>query len=157
MKFYGNITNRLEEGRQFVDEIKVGDGVTEYSWSDRDAYEIIAVKDQKHFTMRKLDAIHVGEAFENKWELKSNENNPEYEIAKRGKAWYYVITFTADMIPEQQYDENGNYTDKYLNAILGLAYNNSSIEELREKGKITRYRKANISIGKADYYYDYEF
>ena len=47
-KLYGNLMNRMEEGRQFVDEIKVGDGVTEYSYSDRHPYEVIEVKDQKH-------------------------------------------------------------------------------------------------------------
>ena len=157
MKLYGSLQNRLEENRQFVKEIKVGDGVTEYDYSDRHAYEIIAVKDQKHFTMRKLTAKHIGGAFENKWELISDENNPEYEIAKRGNNWYFVITFTADMIPEREFDENGYYTNEWLNAMLGLAHNNISVEELRKKGKITRYRKANISVGVKDYYYDYEF
>ena len=64
---------------------------------------------------------------------------------------------TSDMIPEQQYDENGKYTDEYVSTMLFLAHNNISTDELKERGKITRYNKANISIGVAEYYYDYEF
>ena len=62
-KWYGSIDNRIEEGKQFVNEIKVGDGVTEYLWSDRKAYEVVDVKDQKHITIREYDHKLKGEAF----------------------------------------------------------------------------------------------
>lgn len=52
MKFYGSVINRLAETRNARPE--VGMGVTEYMWSDRHAYEIIEVKDDRHITVRAL-------------------------------------------------------------------------------------------------------
>ena len=83
-KWYGSLNNRVEENKQFCDKIEVGTGMTEYSWSDRHAYEVTAVKDQKHVTVREYDAKHVGEAYTNKWELVSNPENPELNLTKRG-------------------------------------------------------------------------
>ena len=56
--WYGNIQNRLEE-RVKMPEPKVGMGVTEMCWSDRHAYEVISIKDKRHITVRRLDAIRV--------------------------------------------------------------------------------------------------
>lgn len=121
-RWYGSLQNRLAENRQLVDTIEVGMGVTEYYWSDRVGYEIIAVKDQRHFTMRLLDHKLKGEAYTNDWELTSNESNPTYDLVKRGKYWYTV----------------GKWTD--------------------ENGKTHReYHRKNITIGYADYYYDWGF
>ena len=146
MKWYGSVNNRLEEDRMFCDEIKVGTGMTEYLWSDRHAYEVIAVKDQKHVTVRKLDAKHVGPAYTNQWELTSNVNNPTHEMVRRGKYWYYETTITEDMLDDED-----------VQTKLFLAWNNVDADELRKRGTIKRYHRAKVSFGKADYYYDYEF
>ena len=92
MKWYGSINNRLEENKQFVPTIEVGQGVTEYSWSDRDAYEIVAVKDQKHITIRAYDhKLKEGtDWYEQNWVLISNPNNRTTDLTKRGKYWYEV-------------------------------------------------------------------
>ena len=145
-KWYGNINNRLEEGRQFVDEIKVGTGVTEYHWSDRTAFEVIEVKDQKHIVVREYDHKLRGEAYSNDWELISNPNNPTYLLTKRGKYWYWTNTLTA-----AEYDSFDR--EKQLRCALA----GFDPDVIRTKGKQTKYRKANVSIGRADYYYDYEF
>ncbi|MBQ6679516.1 MAG: hypothetical protein IJM76_05780 [Lachnospiraceae bacterium] len=149
MKLYGSLTNRLEEGRQYCDEIVVGTGVTEYHWSDRDAYEVVAVRDQKHVTVRELDHRHVGDGvMDNNWELVSNENNPTRELERRGDVWYWSSTLTADDIAGIDDDMNG----KIRVVLAGF-----DIDKIREKGKQTKRRKANVSIGVAEYYYDYEF
>lgn len=151
MKWYGSINNRLEENKQFCKEIEVGTGCTEYLWSDREAYEVIAVRDQKHVTIRRCDHKHIGEAgFDNNWELISNENNPTYDLVKRGKYWYSEIVATADMLDCKDDEEK-------LSVQLFLAHNNIDSEELKERGRIRRYHKMNISFGVADYYYDYSF
>ena len=145
--WYGSLQNRLEEGHQFVEEIKVGTGVTEYYYSDREPYEVIEVSDQKHFTMRKMDHRHVGDCFmDNNWELVSNEENPCYDVVKRGKNWYFVSTITADQI------QNIDAETEIRIVLAGF-----DLQTIREKGKQSKYRKANISIGHAEYYYDYEF
>lgn len=154
MKYYGSLTNRFEEGKQFCEEIKVGTGVTEYHYSDRTAYEVIAVKDQKHITIREYDAKHIGDAFENKWELVSNEENPTYNLTKRGAYWYTETECTiADLEEYEEARKNRNN----INLQLWFAHNNFDAETIRKRGSQKRYNKMNISVGVADYYYDYEF
>ena len=149
MKLYGSLQNRLEENKMYCDEIKVGTGVTEYSYSDRHAYEVIEVKDQKHCTIRRLDHKHIGNGtMDNSWELISNENNPTYELTKRGNYWYFTVTVLADDFKGKEHD---------FESMLWLCHQGIAMDDLMQKGKITKYHRANISFGHADYYYDYEF
>ena len=146
MKLYGNLQNRLEENKMFCDEIKVGTGVTEYYYSDRRAYEVIEVKDQKHITIREYDHKLKGEAFTNDWELVSNKNNRVIELVKRGNNWYSAKTATIENIESENPETR-----------LWVALNGFDFDKIRKNGKQTKYEKRNISIGIADYYYDYEF
>lgn len=146
MKFYGSLQNRMEENKMFCDEIKVGTGVTEYYYSDRVAFEVIEVKDQKHITIREYDHKLKGEAFTNDWELISNENNRVIELVKRGNNWYATKTATIKHIESENPEIR-----------LWVALNGFDVEKIRKNGKQTKYEKRNISIGIADYYYDYEF
>lgn len=146
-RWYGSVQNRLEENRQFCDEIRVGTGMTEYSYSDRHPYEVIEVIDQKHVVVRTLDHKPTGEAYSNDWELISNENNPTYLLTKRGKYWYNTVKVTSDILKD----------DMDWETSLFLIHNGISEDELREKGKVTRYHRMNVSFGKAEYYYDYSF
>lgn len=146
-RWYGSVQNRLEENNQFCEEIKVGTGMTEYSYSDRHPYEVIGVFDQKHVKVRELDHKLIGECYSNDWELISNENNPTLLMTKRGKYWYRTVVVTSDMLAgDMSYDTR-----------LWLAHNGISEDELRKKGKVTRYHRMNVSFGKAEYYYDYSF
>ena len=145
--WYGSLQNRLMENARFDGEIKVGTGVTELMYSDRHPYEVISVKDQKHITIRGLDHKLVGEAYSNDWELISNEENPTYELVKRGKFWYFKATWTAEEV-----DRLTDERDK-----LYLIINGWDLDKIKEKGSQTKYRRANVVIGFADYYYDYEF
>lgn len=144
--WYGNLTNRLEENKQFCKTIEVGTGVTEYSYSDRHPYEVVAVKDQKHVSIRALDHEAAGEAYSNTWKLKSNEANPVIDLVKRGDYWYRAKTATIDHVNSEDIDVR-----------LWVALNGFDVEKIRAKGKQTKYSKMNISFGIADYYYDYEF
>lgn len=144
--WYGNLNNRLEEGKQFCEEIKVGTGVTEYYYSDRRAYEVVEVKDQKHISIREYDHKAVGECMSNTWELISNENNPVIELVKRGDSWYKVKTATVEHL---------NSDDPEVR--LWLCLNGFDKEKIKKNGKQNKYSKMNISIGVADYYFDYEF
>lgn len=157
--WYGSVQNRLEENRQFCDEIKVGTGMTEYSWSDRDAYEVIEVKSQKNVIVRKYDHRHVGDGqMDNSWELISNPDNPTYELTKRGKYWYYTNTWTAEEVESTiaHYKEKDPINGE-AEVLLHLALGGFDIDRIRTKGKQTKYRRANVSFGVANYYYDYSF
>lgn len=147
MAWYGSVHNRLEENREFCDEIKIGTGVTEYLYSDRHPYEVIDVIDQKHVYIRELDHKLIGEPYSNDWELISNENNTVYYLTKRGKYWYKTITVTDDILePEIS-----------VETMLFLAHNDINEDDLRNRKKITRYHRINVSFGHAEYYYDYSF
>ena len=118
--WYGSINNRMEENRQFVENIEVGTGVTEYGWSDRHPYEVVKVENQNHLWIRRLDHRHVGDGeMDNNWELISNPDHPSIEIEKhKNGKWYEVM---------------------------------------RRPGERKRSIPMNISIGHAEYYFDYEF
>lgn len=149
MKFYGSLNNRLEEGRMFCDTIKIGTGVTEYGYSDRHPYEVVGVRDQKHITVRALDHRHVGEGcMDNSWELVSNQDNPEQRLERRGNVWYWTCTLTAEDI--KNIDDDVDW--KLRVCLAGF-----DIEKIKQQGKQTKRRKANVSFGVAEYYYDYEF
>lgn len=148
MKWYGSLTNRLEENRMFVDEITVGTGTTEYFYTDTKAYEVVEVKDQKHVTVREYDHKKKDGALwtSNDWDLISNENNPSHRMTRRGKYWYWTVEITADILEDDSID-----------AKLFLIHNDVDPEDLKRRGKIVRYHRANVSFGKAEYYYDYSF
>lgn len=152
--WYGNLTNRLEENRMFCDEIKVGTGMTEYYYSDRHAYEVVEVQDQKHIKVRELDHKHIGEnCMDNNWELVSNENNVVRTMTKRGNYWYWTSVITDAILANLESED----AEQRMRTELFMAYNNVDAETLKAKKKVTRYNKANVSFGIADYYYDYEF
>ena len=154
MKLYGSLNNRLEENRMFCDIIEVGTGMTEYSYTDRHAYEVIEVTDQKHITVREYDHKHKGDfEMSNNWELISNPNNPVRAMAKRGKYWYWMVEATDSLL-----DELANAdAEQRLHIQLFMAHNNIDVDELKRKKVVRRYHRANVSFGIADYYYDYEF
>ena len=150
--WYGNLNNRVEENRQYVEEIKVGTGMTEYFWSDKHAYEVIAVKDQKHVTVREYDHKKKSDtAFSNNWELISNPENQTMDLVKRGKYWYTVVTITPEEAKEI-------YEGSDIDAKLWACHNNFDLQEIIASGKKkSTYHKRNVSFGVAEYYYDYEF
>ena len=154
-KWYGSLNNRLEENRQFGDEIKVGTGMTEYFWSDRHAYEVVEVVDQKHVYVREY--AHKSKdgagSYSNNWELISDESKPVRYITKRGKYWYWTVEITADILDELEQAEG----DDKIQLLIFLCNNDIVADDLRAKGKITRRYRANVSFGVADYHYDYEF
>ena len=52
-KWYGSVNNRMEEGRNYTGrEIRVGDDITMYLWSDRHCYYVTEVIDQKCIKVR---------------------------------------------------------------------------------------------------------
>ena len=144
MKLYGNLMNRMEENMK-GEKPEVGLGVTEYLYSDRNAYEIVEVENDKHFKMRRYQVKHNGSYGSQDWELISDESKPLYDMVFRYNKWYERIAYTKESL-ERTLKEDGFVLldDKTFNKAMkdGVAY---------------KYLEMNIVIGKADYYYDYEF
>lgn len=148
-RWYGSLNNRIMERGKDAEEITVGMGVTEFFWSDRHAYEVTKVIDQKHIYIRELKHIHVGDChMDNNWRLESDPTRPEILVVKRGKYWYTTATVTKEDLEE---------IDKDIDKQLWLCHWGFDREMIEKNGKQTKYHKKNIVIGYADYYYDYEF
>ena len=146
MELCGSLNNRLEENRMFCDKIEVGTGVTEYSYTDRKAYEVIEVVDQKHVFIREYDHVHVGDGvMDNNWKLVSNESNPVLELVFRYNHWYSMLTWTQDIV-DKIIARDGYFLDWY-----GVQ------DKLKNKKSVKTYSKMNVSFGIADYHHDYEF
>lgn len=80
-RWYGSLENRIAERHSNKPEI--GMGATEYCWSDRHAYEVVAIKDDRHITVRRLDYKRVDEngmSDSQDYEFYSNENNRTCEL-----------------------------------------------------------------------------
>jgi hypothetical protein len=165
MKFYGCLTNRLEEGKQFVDEIKVGTGVTEYHYSDRKPFEVIDVINQKHIIIRALDYIRIdnnGMSDAQTYEYISNEKNAKYELVLRNNVWYKVIEVNKEnwlKRAEQLVQENSfrkiESAYNYIRCMSGLT--EKQYQNVDAGKSVKKYIKMNISIGYADMFYDYTF
>lgn len=163
MKLYGSLQNRLMEGKDFANgDIKVGTGVTEVSYSDRHAYEVIAVKDQNHFTIRRMKAIPAGEYMSNTWELESDETQPAYDIERINGVFYEVNYLTKekvmeraekalkeDFVPNTPIEKAIGYVTMFLTA--------KQRERVLSGKQVKLKSKMNIAVGIQQEYYDYEF
>lgn len=147
-KWYGSLQNRLEENQMYVDEIKVGTYATMYEYSDRHAYEVVEVKDQKHIKIRKLDAKRIddnGMSDSQHYEYLSNENNPieELELTKYG--WKKVFRYNIDLY------------NRVKNRIGYVLWDIDIINKVLSGKEVKRSYKINISFGIADEHFDYSF
>lgn len=157
-RWYGNVINRLEEGRT-IPEITVGTDITKYHWSDRTCYYVTGVEDQKRIQVKEYyvcaDKDKTGGMghqnwlyFKSKREMYEylNEHDCDYDLSRvkedepetwvyRYNKWYREFRMTED-----------NYcTEKEL-------------KSLAKKGYYNRYMEVgNISFGVRNYYYDWEF
>lgn len=141
-KWYGSLNNRLEEGKMYSEEIKVGTPATEYFWSDSHAYEVIEVYSQEHVVLRQFKAVCVGGFASNNWDLVSDENQPTIELKKRYGKWWRVIRWNKkDVDNHNCWRMPEDVKEKLLNG----------------KDEVITYQKTSgkFSFGIAREYYDY--
>lgn len=150
-KIYGSLDSRLEENCYFngtKDNIHVGTLCTVYYWSDREAYEVVKVIDQKHIFIRQLDAKRIdggGMSEFQDYEYKRNEQNQikELELTKWG--WKEVIRYNQDLY------------DKFMRIQGFVLWDDSIVDKVKQGKEVKRTQKINISFGKAEKYHDYSF
>lgn len=147
MKWYGSINNRIEENQKDIPTIEVGMGVTEYLWSDRNAYEVTKVINQKDVFIRRYDVKNIGSGYgDNTWKLISNPNATEREVVYRYNNWYEKLVYTKELMEKMEKQDG----------IVWLS--EDIVKDIKEKGQAIRYNKMNkLRFGVADYYYDFEF
>lgn len=144
-KLYGNLTNRLMENQNFTNrEIREGDDLTMYLYSDRRCYFVTKVINQNHIF---IHPYHVC-ADQSKPGGMGHQNWLYFKTAKQHNE--YLNKYFPD-----SYDENPNECP------------DTELMLRRGKWKIvtrcgpddTQYSDpdGNISFGVRDYYYDWEF
>lgn len=187
-KLYGSLTNRLEENKNYTHrELRAGDDITMYYWSDRKCYFIIRVVNEKHIFVKPYEVVadqekEGGMGHQNWLYFKSVKEcndylnkfgkgtslpvfeNPEEEWMFRYGKWQQVRRYNKDTW--QNCLNNAAKDCKNPNdseAIYKLArfYARLTDEELNQiqSGKeIVKYQKLQpVSFGVRDYYYDWEF
>ena len=155
-KLYGSLDNRIEENRNFLGrpEIKVGDDITQYHWSDRTCYYVTRVENQKHI-------------FVKRYQVCADHEKPG---GMGHQDWLYFKTEK----------EEQAYINECVDKGLLPDYCKHPLEDIKESGESElvfryghwywvarywydkpldkpQYTKANISFGVRDYYYDWEF
>ena len=154
-KIYGSLNNRIEEGRNYTGrEIRVGDDVTEYLWSDRHPYYVTEVTNQKHIKIHPYavcaDRSKEGGMGHQNWKYfktikEHNEYLNSFHLALNGEEIRY------------------NVEDVKENSDIELVFRYGNwYEVVREQWGVKlekpRYIKMNpLSFGVRDYYYDWEF
>ena len=164
-KAYGSLNNRVDENKMFCEKIEVGTGMTKYFWSDRRAYEVVSVINQKHLFVREYDHKGVGECMSNTWELISNEQNPLVEMKFRYGHWYEVSRCTYEHCHNRALQLVDDGTCKTYQAALNYVLwsndvhfkDEKEVEQFKNGKEYVRYNKVNVSFGVAEYYFDYEF
>ncbi len=162
--WYGSLTNRLEEGRNYTGrEIAVGDDITEYLWSDRHCYYVVAVENQKRIKVRpyyvcadheKADGMgHQDWLYFKTWDEMNKYNsrffpdiihNPDdHREEPAPQTWVYRYN---KWMKEHVYTKENYCTERERKSLL-------------KNGFYCRYYdlSGRVSFGVRDYYYDWEF
>lgn len=158
MKWYGNLTNRLEEGRQF-EEIKPGTDITMYLWSDRHCYYVTEVIDEKHIKVKP-------------WIVIADHSKP----CRMGhQDWLYFKTYKEANDYLKSFGFNGYREDletieedwvfRYNKWMRMFRYTEENYctdrekKSLEKKGYYDRFSdlSGKVSFGVRDYFYDWTF
>ena len=162
-KWYGNLNNRFEEGRNFTGrELQAGDDITMYLWSDRECYFIDEVVSPKEIKVRRyyVCADHdkkAGMGHQNWMYFKTRDEEEEY--LKRFFPNYYTGEHYEEPEAETWVFRNGKWKRMYVLDDPLFIENKTQQKEYDKNGQFKMYRNlsGNISFGVRNYYYDWEF
>ena len=159
-QWYGNLTNRLEEGKNYTGrEIRVGDDITMYSYSDRDCYYVTAVESQKRIKVKRyyvcVDRSKPGGMGHQDWMY--------FKDRREFHAYIHVEGWTDE--DYAQYDREETWVFRYNKWMLEHTYTEENYCTEREKKSLEKngfYKRyfdlsGKVSFGVRDYYYDWEF
>ena len=167
-KWYGNLNNRIEEGQNFTGrEIRIGDDITEYLWSDRHCYYVTEVIDQKHIKVKPYHVCHdkskeggmghqnwayfkTGREFDEYCNHTPLRTEEEYTLMDKEETWVFRYN---KWMREWTIRENSP-------EFLGRTFcTEKEIASLDKKGYYKSYSNLSgkVSFGVRDYYYDWEF
>ena len=150
-KLYGSLNNRLDENKYYngtQNNLAVGTLATIYYYSDRHAYEVVEVKDQKHIKIRQLDAKRIdnnGMSDCQSYEYTSNKNNRIIELELTRYGWKQVTRYNLDLY------------NNIKNRLGYVLWTSDIVEKVMQGKEVKRTNKISISFGIAEEHYDYSF
>lgn len=163
MKLYGTLLNRLIEGIDFTNgNIEVGTGATEVSYSDRHAYEVIAVTGPNHFTIRRMKAIPTGEHMTNTWKLESDKTQPTLNIERINGVFYEVSYITKEKVMKRAEEALKEIFVPNVPIERAIDYITMRLtakqkERVLNGKQVKLKRKINLAVGVQEEYFDYNF
>ena len=87
MEMYGNLTNRLMEGKQDIVP-EIGMGATKLSWSDRDPYTIVEIISKNKIVVQADEAENIGDVcYDQQWKITPNPNGHKTTLIQTKKGW----------------------------------------------------------------------
>jgi hypothetical protein len=142
MKWYGSITNRLQENKNNLGrDIMVGDDITKYLWSDRTCYYVTKVEEQKHITIRQYEVI-------------ADRDKPG---GMGHQNWLYFKTRKEANDYLNKYGLGERETWEHQEIELVYRYGKWREKYTDRDGKVQYRGNWNISFGIRDFYNDWEF
>lgn len=174
IKAYGNLTNRIEENKNYNEDnlIHVGDDITKYWYSDRSCYYVTEIIDQKHIKIKRYHvcADHSKDGgmghqnwlyFKTKKEeqdyLKTIFTDREYDEEPKEEIEIELVYKYGKWKSVETYD-NINDEDMFGRKLKDWFFTEKEIKKLENGKPVYRYNDfGNISFGVRDYYYDWTF
>ena len=159
-QWYGSVNNRIEEGRNYTGrEIRVGDDVTMYLWSDRSCYYVTEVENQKRIKVKQYYVC----ADRSKPGGMGHQNWLYFKTLKERDVYWEQPLSTDDEYA--QYDCEQTWVFRYNKWMLEHTYTEENYCTEREKKSLEKngfYKRyfdlsGKVSFGVRDYYYDWEF
>lgn len=162
--WYGNLTNRLEEGKNCTRrEIRVGDDITMYLWSDRHCYYVTEVIDQKHI---KVKPYHIC-ADKSKPGGMGHQDWMYFKTLKERDEYCNLLPLRTDE-EYAEFDREETWAFRYgkwmrewtmTEMLHPDAYSKSQVEHFNKHGWFKDYGdlSGKVSFGVRDYHYDWEF
>lgn len=155
-KLYGSLCNRIEENKNYTGrEIKEGDDITMYYWSDRHCYFITKVIDQKHIFVKEYEVIadreKVGGMGHQNWLYFKTKKEANHYMNTHMTPEELASFGTYDEDPKESSEQEWVFRYGKWNRVLHKDYLGNDLSK-------PRYEKLQpISFGVRSYYYDWEF
>lgn len=133
MKYYGNLTNRFEEGKNYSKDnlIHVGDDITMYYWSDRTCYYVTDVISQKEI---KVKRYHVC-ADHSKAGGQGHQNWLYFKTVKERNKYLNSVIEGGGFDENPLEDEEETWVYRYNKWMIKYNWNNEILKEAVERCK----------------------
>ena len=162
--WYGNLTNRLEENKNFTGrEVKPGDDITMYHYSDRTCYYVTAVENQKRIQVRRYytcaDHDKAGGMGHQDWMYFKTWDDWNQYLAKYFPDHHDTSAHMEEPEAETWVFRYGKWARETKCENRDWCDTDRERKQFDKNGYFLHYAplSGKVSFGVRDYYYDWEF